>query len=91
MSGSSGAMSGLSIEARRVVSSLFCGMIFGKGLKRTAFMSFLTVSWHHTGITDVPYEILQLLTVIKETGKARKVYLESYRWLKTASRKHECY
>ena len=53
-------MSGLSIEARIVVSLLFCGMIFGKGLKRTAFMSFLTVSWHHAGITDVPYGTLQL-------------------------------
>ena len=60
MSGSSGTMSGLSIEARIVVNSLFCGMIFRKGLKRTAFMSFLTVSWHHAGITDVSYGILQL-------------------------------
>ena len=59
MSGSSGAMSGLPIEARIVVSSLFCGMIFRKGLKRTAFVSFLTVSWHHAGITDVPYGILR--------------------------------
>lgn len=72
-------MSGLSIEARIVVSSLFCGMIFRKGLKRTAFMSFLTISWHHAGITDVSMGFCScLLAVIKETGKARKVYLESY-------------
>ena len=73
MSGSSGAMSGLSIEARIVVSSLFCGMIFRKGLKRTAFMSFLTDSWHHAGITDVPYGILQLsIGCNKRDGESAK-------------------
>lgn len=73
MSGSSGAMSGLLIEARIVVSSLFCGMIFKKVLKRTAFMSFLTVSWHHAGITDVPYGILQLSTSCnKRDGESAK-------------------
>jgi hypothetical protein len=72
VSGSSGAMSGLSIEARIVVSSLFCGMIFRKGLKRTAFMSFLTVGWRHAGITDVPYGIIQLSIHCNRDGESAK-------------------
>ena len=73
-------MSGLSIEARIAVSSLFCGTIFRKGLKRTAFMSSLAVSWHYVVLrTSLMGFCSCLLTVIKETGKARKVYLESYR------------
>jgi len=66
-------MSGLSIEVRIVVSSLFCDMIFRKGLKRTAFMSFLTISWRHAGITDVSYGILQpSIGCTKRDGEKRE-------------------
>lgn len=63
-------MSGLSIEVRIVISSLFCGMIFRKGLKRTAFMSFLGIM--RVLRTSLTGFCSCLLAVIKETGKQEK-------------------